>query len=54
MGERTPVPHDSRSGLSRSGHRLFSPVPGWANALGMVLLVVMASTLLLSAALNGS
>ncbi|WP_157963772.1 hypothetical protein [Actinocorallia populi] len=50
MAERTPVPHDPRAGFSRSGHRLFSPVPGWVNAIGALLLVMTAFVLVMAAA----
>jgi hypothetical protein len=54
MTERAPVPRDSRAGFSRGGHRLFSPVPGWVNAIGALLLALAAFVVLLAAVPGGS
>lgn len=50
MAERTPAPHDPRTGLSRGGHRLFSPVPGWVNAIGVLLLALTVFVLAMAVA----
>jgi len=54
MTERAPVPHDSRAGFSRGGRRLFSPVPGWVNAIGALLLALAALMLFLAVVPGGS
>jgi len=52
MGEHTP--HDPRAGLSRGGHRLFSPVPAGINALGALLLALAVFVLLAGLFSGGS
>ena len=54
MAERAPVPSDSRAGFSRGGHRLFSSVPGWVNAIGALLLALAVFMLFLAAVPGGS